>query len=765
MLPRVYDVLLFKNKFFIITGKERIYAEGYYNENRKITELRILGTKIHFKDDDFDLILGNAKTVFIPNNEEVDLKHLHDLGLPSIRRIDYCTQCLRIKPPFYSFNDNYVCGVCAERIINKRTSNTFLQKFIFKKLKSIKNLNKVLSLLDNSEDLNYENTFYNKIPKKEYNSKLNIKELKLPLKLINLLPKDLTEVQELSINKGLLEGKNLLIVSPTGTGKTLVAELPGIKQALKGRKFFYLTPTVSLANQKFMDFKEKYKKLGLGFGIRVGVSKINVEDELIIQDSSVDRDVIIGTYESIDLLLRTHESLGRPGVFVIDEIQMLNDPERGPVLAGLISRLKYFLPKSQFIFLSATIGNPKELSRFLKSDLVQVNSRNVSIENHIVVVPGFKQKKPVIKKLVERSFNEFSSYGFKGQSIVFTNSRLQASKLADYLDGKCYHSGLTYAQRLKIEKEFLNQEIPCVVTTSALAAGVDFPARQVVFETMRMGREELSISEFEQMSGRAGRRKYHDKGLVFLVLSVSEKLSHLLKKTENVNLNFSIDSLRTELMNSIISLDLKEKDIPYFWKKSLFFKHSIPELSSELNHDLMNALVVSFFSYEDFLLIKLNIDKNIMDILIELIKFKNYYLSDRLHSALESFLRKNLSAGLFNDFILEILFRRKLDISSAVYERIENLKKDFFNCKCITRPYCDCAERKILKEILNLRIKGLSPKEINKRFKSDYDLEIYPGDIFKLFDEAVHKLKGINNVLKVLGFKKEIKKLLSGILG
>ncbi|NOZ77150.1 MAG: DEAD/DEAH box helicase, partial [Euryarchaeota archaeon] len=81
--------------------------------------------------------------------------------------------------------------------------------------------------------------------------------------------KGLLPVQSLAVEAGLLEGRSLLVVSATASGKTLVAELAGISAALAGGRFIYLVPLVALANQKYHDFRA-YKRLGLKTAIRVG---------------------------------------------------------------------------------------------------------------------------------------------------------------------------------------------------------------------------------------------------------------------------------------------------------------------------------------------------------------------------------------------------------------------------------------------------------------------------------------------------------------
>ena len=82
-------------------------------------------------------------------------------------------------------------------------------------------------------------------------------DLKIPLELKNILKghgKHLLPVQALTLDNGLLEGENLLVVSATASGKTLIGELAGVPGAMKGEKFIFLTPLVALANQKYQGF-------------------------------------------------------------------------------------------------------------------------------------------------------------------------------------------------------------------------------------------------------------------------------------------------------------------------------------------------------------------------------------------------------------------------------------------------------------------------------------------------------------------------------
>ena len=118
------------------------------------------------------------------------------------------------------------------------------------------------------------------------------------------------------------------------------------------------------------------------------------------------------------------------------------------------------------------------------------------------------------------------------------------------MSAKAYHAGLTYHERFKIENLFNNQKISCVVTTAALAAGVDFPASQVIFESLAMGISWLTVAEFEQMCGRAGRYGKHNQAKAMILCepgksynagrSIAKKKLHYLYSKERLRRFFKI---------------------------------------------------------------------------------------------------------------------------------------------------------------------------------------------------------------------------------
>ena len=344
--------------------------------------------------------------------------------------------------------------------------------------------------------------------------------------------RSLLPVQAAAVKAGLLEGLNILIVSSTSSGKTLIAEMAGVPRALGGAKFLYLTPLVALANLRYFEFDNKYRGLGLRTAIRVGVGRIRTARKLDLNMDLEGSHIVVGTYEGVEQTLRSGQAkrLGQIGVVAVDEIQNLADPERGSRLDGLIKKMKVLYPKAQFLYLSATVGNPSELASGLKARLVLHDERPVPLERHLIPISTPGQKTRLMRKLIDREFATTSSEGYRGQTLVFTNSRRKCHQIANALATapapvKAYHSGFSYERRRAVESEFMEQRIAAVVTTSALAAGVDLPASQVIFETLAMGMEWITPSEFHQMLGRAGRLGYHGAGKAIMLIEPGRSFS------------------------------------------------------------------------------------------------------------------------------------------------------------------------------------------------------------------------------------------------
>jgi archaea-specific helicase len=445
--------------------------------------------------------------------------------------VDACRMCL-LDEKFTQLDDNNtvqfgknekICLDCARRELRREVSHigrlgrdgiTHLENLLLQ----FRNLDRVLATL-NPEKMTMGAALFDRLEPHPVMVTAPLDELPLPAAfkeacgVTQLMP-----AQQLAVEAGLLFGKDLLVVAATASGKTFIGEMAGIKNYLEGRgRTLFLVPLVALANQKYERFTERYGKIAKT-GLLTGVSRLNLPETRKVGDRNPQAAIVVGTYEGVDHMIRRGQKMANVATVVIDEVQMLEDKDRGHRLDGMIARLKYLAPQAQFLYLSATIGSPKVLAKKLNCTLVVYADRPVGLERYLLFVER-KQKIPTIKQMTTEEYKRTSSKGFRGQTIIFTNARARCHTIAEALGirAAAYHAGLSSVERRDVETRFLQGKLMAVVTTAALGAGVDFPASQVIFDALAMGRDWLSVQEFNQMAGRAGRPDFHDLGRVVIL--------------------------------------------------------------------------------------------------------------------------------------------------------------------------------------------------------------------------------------------------------
>ena len=203
----------------------------------------------------------------------------------------------------------------------------------------------------------------------------------IPESVLGLLEKkgfeSLRPCQAKSITAGLFEGKNLLVCTPTASGKTLVAEMAAYQTVMdKKLMAIYIVPLKALAS-------EKYKQFKLFFGDKCKVA-MSIGDSDSSDPHLANFDIIITTSEKLDSLIRHHAVwFKRIGCAIVDEAHLLNDPGRGPTLEIVMTIMRQLLPDLQMIALSATIGNPEEFAKWLDAELILDTWRPVKLHRGI----------------------------------------------------------------------------------------------------------------------------------------------------------------------------------------------------------------------------------------------------------------------------------------------------------------------------------------------------------------------------------------------
>ena len=804
----------------------RFVADYNFKDNSSLNE------KLMSPSEVTKLLRSQAVFLATPDDEVENFLKSQNIKVRHTQVCDFCAyegNITIVNSEFsYKHNNQLICRDCAHDTIREEIKLQGFDKKIFRNLKKTLektgSLEKTLSVLDPHFDplKNRQLTLFDRTKKSRHIiPPIDMKRLKIDKRFKKVLMEsgntELLPVQYLAIKEGLLKGEDLLVVSATGSGKTLVGELAGISKALKGEKFVFLTPLVALANQKYRDFKKKYSKLGLNVAIKVGRNRVKAKGELNLPDSDVSKaDIVVATYEGIDYLLRNgnSSSLSNLGVVLIDEIHMIDDEDRGTRLNGLIKRIKHLYPKTQIIGLSATVKNPEFLASEFNMKLVEYSERPVPLERHLVYVRNESQKRHLMQKLVKKEFNTKSKKGYRGQTIIFTNSRRKTHQIANYLNNKhinaqAYHAGLSYYKKEKIEKDFDKGKISCVVTTAALAAGVDFPASQVIFDSLIMGNKWINPNEFSQMLGRAGRPSYHDRGIVYLLPEVgndfqgeSEEamaLELLESNSEDVYIEYDEESSYEQILADISSTSIQSMDELNRFYKGIDVPVSIKIAVDDLEElGLINrmsnrlevtkygrATSVSFLSIPDAEFIKSTLnDRNylkryvalspmykkkdkydklkvlIIAMALDLEMFENAYLSNVIHNQISNALKVKFSTRLFAESTLDIISSGEAidKVDKKFQDALIAIQSDFLQCKCQDRPFCQCLQRGISEVIVHERLKGRDPQDISNKLFRKYQIQVYPGDIFSWLDNYVKNLDAIKRIAKAYNKKNIVKK-------
>jgi len=744
-------------------------------------------TEKYLPPEDATKLLRSAGAIYIARGDEtLEKKFLEMLDAYQFpyRRVLVCNHCLGEKRftslggSAISYKGAKICENCAFAELVREADFRGLSRpakaHLARMLRRRRDLDDVLGLLS-LQRLDPELTRFDTIPASREEITMDLDETELPMQLKTILQRRLTKllpVQTKSVQAGLLTGKSQLVVSATATGKSLIGEMAGIKNLLEEKgKLLFLVPLVALANQKF-DQLSAYGGLGFSTSIRVGVSRIKLgAGRRMHQDLGAD--IIAGTYEGIDQVIRTRRNLGDIGTVVIDEVHMLEDDERGHRLAGMIARLKLVAPKAQFIFLSATVGNPAALAKRLGAVLVEYEVRPVPIERHLIFSSGV-EKRRLMRDLVKEAWAHTSSTGYKGQTIIFTNSRKNCFNLAKSIPGAApYHAGLQYNERKRTEELFGQGKINTVVTTAALAAGVDFPASQVIFESLAMGIEWLNVHEFNQMLGRAGRPGYHDKGLVYILAEPGRKfsssrgesedeiaLSLLNGQMEDVAPEYNEDQqLEEVLANAVAARNRQELELLH--KLTLGLDDLEFSLKGLRTAGLVKgteptrlgyAAAAHFLSPEEVRIIagQLLKGKPPLDVAVALESFEDLYL--KFAERISTTLRMQISQRALHGSFLDLLGSAELsDLENKIQKQCLDFAKDFLRCTCMDSPYCDCPKKNISLKILDLRSEGKSPEGIIDYFSDRYGMYAYQGDLINWLDQMVRYLEAIEAVARVLG--------------
>jgi helicase len=409
---------------------------------------------------------------------------------------------------------------------------------------------------------------------------LRLDEAGIPAELLQFFQdKGISELyppQEEAIRAGLLQGKSLVVSSPTASGKTLLALLAAyVKAKQQNRKVVYLAPLRALASEKYAEFSEFSR-----FGIRTSISTGDYDSS---GESLGRSDIIVLTNERFDSVMRHRVSwINSVGLFIADEVHLAGNDSRGPTLEMILTKALHLGLDAQLLALSATISNAGTMAEWLRAGSVELDWRPVPLKQGVYdygrilfedgdqkQIPRSTYGAPVdvamdtlkeggqalifastrrravslatrAAELTQRQLNpdEKKAVSEAARRILTSGEETSLSRLLAEIVAKgaaFHHAGLEAEHRRIVEDYYRARAIKLLAATPTLAMGLNLPARRVVvadmtrYDAERGGNAEISVLEYRQMAGRAGRPQYDDHGETVMIPPPSQPSAEFLE--------------------------------------------------------------------------------------------------------------------------------------------------------------------------------------------------------------------------------------------
>ncbi|KAI0890458.1 Sec63-domain-containing protein [Annulohypoxylon maeteangense] len=367
---------------------------------------------------------------------------------------------------------------------------------------------------------------------------------------------------------------NVLLGSPTGSGKTVAAELAmwWAFRERPGSKVVYIAPMKALVRERVKDWGARLSgPLGLKL---VELTGDNTPDTRTIKDA----DIIITTPEKWDGISRSWQTRGyvrQVALVIIDEIHLLAG-DRGPILEIIVSRMNYIAQSTEksvrLLGMSTACANATDLGNWLgvKEGLFNFRHsvRPVPLELYIDGFPEVRGFCPLMQSMNRPTFLAVKTHSPDKPVIVFVPSRRQTRLTAKDLINYCgmednprrfvnmseddlqlnlarvkddalkeainfgiglHHAGLVESDRQLAEELFLHNKIQILIATSTLAWGVNLPAHLVVvkgtqfYDAKIEGYKDMDLTDVLQMLGRAGRPQFDNSGVARIFTQDAKK--------------------------------------------------------------------------------------------------------------------------------------------------------------------------------------------------------------------------------------------------
>lgn len=347
----------------------------------------------------------------------------------------------------------------------------------------------------------------------------------------------------------ILDGrKNIILSSPTNSGKSLIGLLIVLEAVLEGKRGLILEPLRAIAREKANELQRILPQLkeitGKDISVRITTGDYRLEEEDYSSPPPEGGEIIIATPERFDSILRNSKNdqwIDSIGAVCVDEAHMVSSKRRGSTLEFIITFLLTRKVPPRIILLSATIGNVEKAQEWLNPcDVICISDRCPPLQKMLISVGEEEQANDVVTELVPDILSNPESnilvFVYQTRSAESLADLLQDNLSASYPNVSClaYHSKMDSGQRRSVIESFMQGNCRVLVTTTALGLGVNLPATHVIIrDTTFVGFGELGVDEILQMMGRAGRG--NNPGIAYVMIRPNDKwsvaeLSHQLRE-------------------------------------------------------------------------------------------------------------------------------------------------------------------------------------------------------------------------------------------
>jgi superfamily II DNA/RNA helicase len=366
-------------------------------------------------------------------------------------------------------------------------------------------------------------------------------------KYLSQLPYPPYPVQEEALLAWFTSEQGVLVCTPTGTGKTLIAQAALFEALHSGRVAYYTTPLIALTEQKFHEMQAAAQRWGFkaeDVGLVTGNRRVNPGAAILVVVAEIllNRLLNPAAFDFTDV-----QSV------VMDEFHSFADPERGIVWELSLALLP---PHVRLLLLSATVGNATEFLSWLnrchgrKVELVEGKERRVPLTYHWVPdellndqLVNMARGDPAARRTpaLVFCFNRDECWSvaeqLKGLPLLGEEQRSRLHAEVNKLDWTqgvgpkmkqilhrgvgVHHAGLLPKYRRVVESLFERKLLAVAVCTETLAAGINLPARSVVLASLVKGppgkQRLIDASTAHQIFGRAGRPQFDERGYVYAI--------------------------------------------------------------------------------------------------------------------------------------------------------------------------------------------------------------------------------------------------------